>query len=77
MDHGIILRHGAHFEPDAPQSIRIMQGRVGGHIRIVVPDEPVAQGREIGQQNQENDQTALPDRQRAPGKEHAPGEGCW
>jgi len=43
VHHGIVLRHGAHFEPDALQSTQIVQGRIMRYIRIIVPDETAAQ----------------------------------
>ena len=35
----VVLRHGAGFEPDAPEPIERPQRRVGRDVRVVVPDE--------------------------------------
>ena len=74
MHHGIVLRHGAHFEPDALQSTQIVQGQIVCDINVIIPDETAVQRRKIGQADQENDQAALPDRQHSSTNEHLPGE---
>jgi hypothetical protein len=43
--------------------------------RIIVPDETSTQGGEIGQEDKENDQGALPDWQRSSTNGHSLGEG--
>ena len=75
VHHWVILRHGTHFEPDALQSTRIVQGRIFCHIRIIVPDETVTQRREISQQDKESDQGAMPDRPHSSTHGQLPGEG--
>ena len=54
----IILLRRARFEPDAAQASQRAQGQIGGHIDIVVPDEPGAQDREINQTDQQQERQA-------------------
>ena len=75
VNQRVVLRHRTHFEPDALQSTQIVQSRILRYIIIVIPDESAAQRREIGQEDKENDQAALPDRQHSPTNEHWPGKG--
>ena len=75
VHHWVILRHGAHFEPDALQSTQIVQGRIFCHINIIIPDEPAAQRRQIGQKDKKNDQAAPPYRQRSSANKHSLREG--
>ena len=74
VHHRVILRHGAHFEPETLQSTQIVQGRILCYIIIIIPDEPAAQRRKISQEDKENNQAALPDRQHSATNEHSPGE---
>ena len=47
----IVLRHRARFGPDAPEAVERTQRVVGRDVVVVVPDEPGAQHRGVGDQS--------------------------
>ena len=58
-DERIILHRGGRLEPNLSQPAAAAQSEVLCHISIIIPDEPAAQGGEIGQEDNQNNQGTL------------------
>jgi hypothetical protein len=57
-DQRIVLRRGTRLGPDLLQAGGRAEQAVLGHIRVVIPDEPGAQGRNVGYDRHQDDQAS-------------------